>query len=85
MYLPWKLTFQKINLKKLIIIIACLIIVIILINVSDYSCKIQHMTIINEIASYENSFDPEFCESLVEKIYSIRDSCNIQIEILDCS
>jgi hypothetical protein len=55
-----------------------------LIIFSDDSCGIRHMIIINEITSYEKSFDPEFCEIIIEKIYLFNDDCEPQIEILDC-
>ncbi|WP_428324422.1 hypothetical protein [Nitrosopumilus sp.] len=42
------------------------------------------MTILNEINSYQDTLDPEFCEVIVEKIDLFNDSCEPQIEILDC-
>lgn len=60
-------------------------IVVILINYSDKSCGIQHMVILNEIASYEKSLDPEVCEVIVEKIDLFNDVCEPRVEILDCS
>ncbi|HJM79786.1 MAG TPA: hypothetical protein QF656_04550 [Nitrosopumilus sp.] len=42
------------------------------------------MSLLNQIRIYEESFDPEFCEDIVEKINSFNDSCNPTIEILDC-
>jgi len=42
------------------------------------------MIILNEIASYEQSLEPEFCEIIVEKIDLFNDDCEPQIEILDC-
>ena len=59
-------------------------IVIVLISFSGDSCGIQHISILNEIASYEKSLDPEFCEVIVEKIDVFNDMCEPQIEILDC-
>ncbi|WP_257719694.1 hypothetical protein [Nitrosopumilus adriaticus] len=43
------------------------------------------MLILNDIFSYEKSLDPELCEIIVEKIDSFNDSCEPEIEILDCS
>ena len=54
------------------------------IGLTGYSCGIQHMIILNEIASYEKSLEPEFCEIIVEKIDLFNDDCEPQIEILDC-
>jgi len=42
------------------------------------------MIILNEITSYEQSLEPEFCEITVEKIDLFNDDCEPQIEILDC-
>ncbi len=84
MFLQWKLTFQKASLKNLILIAIGISIVVVLIGFSSYSCGIQHMIILNEITSYEKSFDPEFCEIIVEKIDLFNDGCEPQIEILDC-
>ena len=80
----WKLIFQKINLKNLIIVTFGILIVGLLINFSNYSCTPQHMMIINDVSLYEKSLDPEFCEIIVEKINSFNDNCEPTIEILDC-
>jgi len=84
MFLQWKLIFQKTSLRNLILIAMGISIVGILIIFSSYSCGIQHMIILNEIASYEKSLEPEFCEIIVEKIDLFNDDCKPQIEILDC-
>jgi hypothetical protein len=51
---------------------------------SNSSCGIQHISIINALQSYEKSLDPEFCEELVEQIDSYNEQCMPQVEILDC-
>ncbi len=51
---------------------------------SDDSCGIRHMLILSEITSYEKSLEPELCEIIIEKIDLFNDSCEPQIEILDC-
>ncbi len=84
MFLQWKLIFQKTNLRNLILIAMGISIVGILISFTGYSCGIQHMIILNEITSYEQSLEPEFCEIIVEKIDLFNDDCEPQIEILDC-
>ena len=84
MSLQWKLIFQKINLKNLILIGIIILIIPMLIIFSDDSCGIRHMIISNEITSYEKSLDPEFCEIIIEKIDLFNDNCEPQIEILDC-
>lgn len=52
--------------------------------ISDSSCGIRHIAIINDIQSYEKSLDPEFCEDVIEKIDSYNVQCVPQVEILDC-
>ncbi len=78
------MTLQKTNLKNLILIIIGISIIGISINLIGYSCGTQHMIILNEITSYEKSLEPEFCETVVEKIDLFNDDCEPQIEILDC-
>ncbi len=84
MFLQWKLIFQNLSLRNLILIAIGISVVVILISFSGYSCGIQHMIILNEIASYEQSLEPEFCEIIIEKIDLFNDDCEPQIEILDC-
>ena len=84
MFLQWKLIFQKHSSKNLILIAISILIIGVLIGVSGYSCGIQHMTILNEITSHEKSLDPEFCEVIVEKIDLFNETCEPQVEILDC-
>ena len=84
MSLQWKLTFQKISLRNLILITIGISIVGISLSLTGYSCGIQHMIILNEITTYEKSLEPEFCEIIVEKIDLFNDNCEPQVEILDC-
>jgi len=84
MSLQWKLIFQKINFKNLILITIGIIFVVMLISFSGDSCGIKHMQILNEINSYEKSLNPEICEVIVEKIDLFNDNCKPQVEILDC-
>ncbi len=84
MFLQWKLIFQKASLRNLILIAIGISIVGILISFTGHSCGIQHMIILNQISSYEQSLEPEFCEVIVEKIDLFNDDCEPQIEILDC-
>ena len=78
------MTFQKTSLRNLILIAIGISIVGISISLTGYSCGIQHMIILNEITSYEQSLEPELCEITVEKIDLFNDDCEPQIEILDC-
>ena len=84
MSLPWKLTSQKNKFKVPLIILSGILITTLAIFSSNSSCGIQHMTILNEINSYQDTLDPEFCEVIVEKIDLFNDSCEPYIEILDC-
>lgn len=84
MSLQLKLTFQKTNLKYLILIGIIISVTLFLIILTGNSCGIQHMLILNEINSYEKSLEPEFCEIIVEKIDLFNDDCEPKIEIFDC-
>ena len=76
----------KYKMNEILILLAILAsIILALLSFTGNSCGIQHMLILNDISSYEKSLDPEFCEIIVEKIDSFNDSCEPQIEILDCS
>ena len=84
MSLQWKLILQRINLKNSILIIFGILFVLIFFWLDDSPCEIENILITNDISTYEKSLDPEFCELVMEKIDSFNDSCNPQIEILDC-
>ncbi len=49
-----------------------------------YPCGLQHIVIMTDLKSYEKSFDPEFCNVLVEKINLFNADCKPEVEILDC-
>ena len=42
------------------------------------------MMINNDLETYGQTLDPEFCEVLVEKIDLFNDDCEPKVEILDC-
>ena len=84
MFLQWKLILQKINLKNLTFILFGILFIGMMISFTGNSCGIEYILIINDISSYEQSLDPEFCEIIVEKIDLFIDNCESQIEILDC-
>ena len=50
----------------------------------ENSCGLKHITILNDLKTYESTLDPEFCEELVEKIDSFNIQCKPEVEILDC-
>lgn len=85
MFLQLKLTLQKIKtIRKLILISAGISVVILLLGFVLSSCGIQHIVIINDLKSYESSFAPEFCDSLVERINLFNVECEPKVEIVDC-
>lgn len=86
MFLQLKLILQKPKkLKKSILIgIAISILFVGIIFVSLNSCGVRHVMIINDIKSYEDSMDPEFCYEMVENILDYNEKCNDSIEIFDC-
>ncbi len=84
MFQPWKLIFQKINLKYLGLILFGGLFLLGVLMLTNNTCNVEYVILSNEISSYEKSLDPEFCENTLEKIYSYNDQCSSQIEILDC-
>ncbi|MFB5630476.1 MAG: hypothetical protein ACE5RN_02695 [Nitrosopumilaceae archaeon] len=48
------------------------------------SCGIQHVSLLNDIKTFEQNEDPEFCEKTVNKILNFNEQCEPYIEILDC-
>ena len=80
----WKLISLKNNLRNTLLTIFGIFIFVIIFFTYDTSCGVEHFMILDEININEKSFDPEFCESLLEKIDSFNDQCSPTIEILDC-
>ncbi len=72
--------------KKIIIlsIIGISIITLVISSGELNSCGIQHVTLINDIKTFEQNGDPEFCETTVNKILEFNEQCEPYIEILDC-
>jgi len=48
------------------------------------TCGIQHVVIVEDIKTFENNQDPEFCAETVIKILEFNEQCEPFIEILDC-
>lgn len=84
MFQTWKLISQKNNLLILISIGFLFLVILSLIIFSDNSCGISHMLILNDIDTFENTLEPEFCENLLERIDLFNETCEPQVEILDC-
>jgi len=79
------LTLQRRNINKIILAAAISISLagLVAVTVQD-SCEIQHVGLLTDINEYEQTLDPDFCHSLVERIDSFNDQCQIQLETLDC-
>ena len=84
MFLPWKLIFQKTNLKYLFLILFGVLILVGISIFANNSCSVDHILLSKDIDSYEKSLDPEHCENILERIDLYNDQCSSQIEILDC-
>ena len=84
MFLPLKSTCLKIDLKKIIFFGIILFSGLILFSLITKNCSIDHLILLSDVQSLENSFDPEYCEYTVEKINLLNDKCESQLEILDC-
>lgn len=80
------MTLQKLRLNQKIIlgIIGISIIAFFLSSAQLNTCGIQHVTIVEDIKTYENNQDPEFCAETVNKILEFNEQCEPYIEILDC-
>lgn len=72
------------NLRILIFICIAIFIILIFLKISDNSCGVKHILIVNDLKSYEQSLDPEFCEDLVERIDLFNSQCEPEVDILDC-
>ena len=84
MFLQSKLTLK--SPKKIIIlsIIGISIIIIVISSGNLNTCGIQHITLLNDIKTFEQNEDPEFCEDTVHKILEFNEQCEPYVEILDC-
>jgi uncharacterized membrane protein len=83
-FLIWKLILLKNNLRNILLTIFGIFIFVVIFFTYNTSCGVEHFVILNEINVNEKSFDPEFCESILEKIDSFNNQCSPTIEILDC-
>ncbi len=82
---PLKLTLQKRNTRGIVLVIVVSISLAGLASVAiGDSCEIQHVDLLADINEYEQTMDPDFCYSVVERIGSFNDKCDIHLEILDC-
>lgn len=84
MSLTWKLTLQRTSLKNSSLIIFGILFFVSVVCFAIYPCGIEYFLIIRDVHFYGQSYDPEFCEVLVEKIYLFNKNCESKIEIFDC-
>ena len=80
------MTLQKPKLIRSIIfsVIGISIIALVLSSGQLNTCGIQHVSLIENIKTFENNQDPEFCAETVRKILEFNEQCEPYIEILDC-
>ena len=81
-----KLTSPKLRINRNIIFatIGIFIVVIVISTGQLNTCGIQHVGIIQDIKTFEENQDPEFCAVTVNKILKFNEQCEPFIEILDC-
>lgn len=84
MFQPLKLISQKPKKIILLGIVGISFVGIILSSGELNSCGIQHVSLLNDIKTFEQNEDPEFCEKTVNKILNFNEQCEPYIEILDC-
>jgi len=85
MFLQLKLTYKKHRIKIILVIVIVIPATVIILGTDAWnSCGIQHISILNDIQKYEQTLEPEFCESIVYRIDDFNDMCEPEIEILDC-
>ena len=77
---------QKTKNKKAIIfsLIGISIIGLVLSSGILNTCGVRHVNLISDLQTYEDDMDPEFCDSLVNKILIFNEECDSYIEIVDC-
>ena len=78
------MTLQKPKKILILSIIGVSIIILVIFSGNFNSCGIQHVTLVNDIKTYEQNEDPEFCDATVHKILEFNEQCEPYIEILDC-
>jgi hypothetical protein len=84
MFQRLKLILQKPKNIFLLSIIGILIVGIVINSGEMNSCGIRHVSLLNDIKTFEQKEDPEFCEITLNKILDFNEQCEPYIEILDC-
>ena len=78
------MTSQKTQRIRVLAAIGIAILVGLVLGTIFTSCSSKHIGILNDIKTYEQTLDPEFCANLVDRIDLFNDECEPEIEILDC-
>ncbi len=78
------MTFQEKRLRNSSIIVGIIIFVLVFAMVIWTSCPVRHLIILNDLETFEETLDPEFCEEIVYSINIFNDECEPYIEIVDC-
>lgn len=84
MFQRLKLTSQKPKKIIFLSILGISLVTIIVASGEMNSCGIQHVFLLNDIKTFEQNEDPEFCEVTVNKILNFNEQCEPYVEILDC-
>ena len=79
------MTLKNPKIIKIIIVIIIILIAVLIFSSDELnSCGIRHITLLEDIKTFEKNEDPEFCETTVNKILEFNEQCEPYIEILDC-
>lgn len=75
---------KTIIITIIITIIVSVLVTITTLGLSINSCGFSHIEITNELKSYKQNMNPEFCANLLDKIITFNKQCPNPVEILDC-
>ncbi len=80
------MTSQKLRIHRNIVfaIIGISVVALVLSSGQLNTCGIQHVSLVEDIKTFESNQDPEFCAVTVNKILEFNEQCEPYIEILDC-
>lgn len=84
MSLQLKLMLQKNNIVIITILTVIVFVAGTILVFSVNSCGLVHIEITNDLKSYEQSLDPEFCAELLDSIITFNKQCSNDIDIIDC-
>ena len=78
------MTSLKTKTTNTIVVVIIAISIGILLGTIFTSCSVKHIGILNDIEKFEQTLDPDFCASIVERIDMFHDECELELEIIDC-